>query len=75
MRKTLLALLSALAACGPAPDLLQSTPAEVLISGVDPYRINGSPIAAAAAGGRLLIARVSTGGHVSVRLHSGGWRP
>lgn len=71
----LLAFLTALAACGPPQDLLESAPAEVATSGADPYRLNGAPIAAAAAGGRLLIARVSTGGQVSVRLHSGDWRP
>lgn len=72
----LLTVLSAIAACAPSgPELLPSASEEVTISGVDPYRLNGAPIAVAAANGRLLIARVSTGGQVSALLHSGDWRP
>lgn len=71
----LLTLLSAIAGCGPTTEeVLPAASEEVTISAVDPYRINGAPIAAAASTGRLLIARVSTGGQVSARLHSGDWR-
>lgn len=67
------ALLLLAASCAPTPDLLDSTPAEVQISGADPYRLNGAPLAAATGSGRLLIARVGTGGQVAARVHGGSW--